>query len=151
MRLSHVNPNSIWVGPTKEPATPIIAADCVAAVVVAVLVLVNPTAAQLGAVRGSIPDLTGHWTLEKVTFPRASSAWRPGMPVESIDITQTANELRFEGPRGLYEGTAPMETYRLDEAKFTYVQNFGDWWRKSDTWIDWDGPTLVLRLRARAG
>ena len=99
----------------------------------------------------SIPELSGHWVLEKVVFSRASDKWRSGTPVESINIIHTAEELRFEGPRGLYEGTAPMETYKLNGSKFTYVQNFGDWWRKSQTWVEWDGPTLVLRLRTRAG
>jgi hypothetical protein len=68
-----------------------------------------------------------------------------------ITITQTATELRIEGARGFFEGTAPVEIYRLDGSKGIYVQNFGDWWRKSETWLRWDGTTLVMRLRVTGG
>jgi hypothetical protein len=73
------------------------------------------------------------------------------MAVEAINIVQSGSELRVEGPRGLYEGTAPAETYPVNGATLTYVQDFGEWWRKSQTWVEWRGPTLVLRLKTRAG
>jgi hypothetical protein len=116
--------------------------------------LVLPLAALIGTSIHSqhqLQDLGGHWTLERVQFPREGEAWRPGRAVEATHITQTDRDLRIEGSRGLYEGTAPIETYKLDGSTFVYIQSFGDWWRKSQTWVEREGSTLVLRLRTRAG
>jgi len=104
--------------------------------------------------QGTLPDLSGTWNLESelVTQPGRQGS-RPSVVTGTspVTITHTATELRIEGARGFWEGTAPVEIYRLDGSKGTFVQDFGDWWRKSETQLSVSGTSLTMRLRVIAG
>jgi hypothetical protein len=86
-----------------------------------------------------IPDLSGNWSLDG------------GRPNNSITITQADGELRIEGQTGLFEGTGPYEIYKLDGSRYSYVQNFGAWWRKAETQLAWEGEILTMKLKVRSG
>ena len=111
--------------------------------------------AAVGA-QQAIPDLFGRWTLQSEVVSQSSQqAPQPSRlngVSHGITITQTGNELRIEGQRGFFEGTAPVEMYRLDGSKGTFVQDFGDWWRKSETQLSVkDNKIVALHLKVIAG
>jgi hypothetical protein len=112
-----------------------------------------PSVVDAQSIPNSIPSLLGRWNLQSELVAQPGRGLQPSVVngTNAVTITQTATELRIEGARGLFEGPAPVEIYRLDGSKGSYVQNFGDWWRKSETWLRWDGATLVMRLRVIAG
>lgn len=101
----------------------------------------------------AIPDLSGTWTLQSKLVARQGHGLKPAVlnGTHVITIMQTPTELRIEGPRGLFEGTPPIDTYRLDGSKGSYVQDFGGWWRKSQTQLRMDDTDLAMRLRVIGG
>jgi hypothetical protein len=119
-----------------------------------VLVTAFPSVVHAQSIPNSIPNLLGSWSLQSELVAQPGRHGPQPSVVNGtspITITQTATELRIEGARGFFEGTAPVEIYKLDGSKGIYVQNFGDWWRKSETWFRWDGTMLVMRLRVIGG
>jgi hypothetical protein len=106
--------------------------------------------------QGTVPNFSGSWTLQSEIVSQSSQQAPQPSKLNGVShvitITHTGNELRIEGRRGLFEGTPPVEIYRLDGSKGTFVQDFGDWWRKSQTQLSVkDTNILAMQIRVIAG